>query len=41
MSARILYIDSDFGYILDKNTIKEYVDEIPKLEEYIKKIYII
>lgn len=41
MSPRILYIDSDYGYVLSKNTIKEYVDEIPKLEEYIKKLYII
>lgn len=41
MSAHILYIDSDYGYTLSKNMIKEYVDEIPKLEEYIKKIYII
>lgn len=41
MSPRILYIDSDYGYILNKNTIKAYVDEIPKLEEYIKKLYII
>ena len=41
MSINILYIDSKYGYILDKNMIKEYIDEIPKLEEYIKKIYII
>lgn len=41
MSIRILYTDSEYGYILDKNTIKEYVDDIPKLEEYIKKFYII
>ena len=43
MSPRILYIDSNdgYGYVLNKNMIKEYVDEIPKLEEYIKKLYII
>lgn len=42
MSSHILYIeDSDYGYVLNKNMIKEYVDEIPKLEEYIKKLYII
>lgn len=41
MSPSILYIDSDYGYVLNKNMIKEYVDEIPKLEEYIKKLYII
>ena len=41
MSFHILHIDSDYGYVLNKNMIKEYVDEIPKLEEYIKKLYII
>ena len=42
MSPRILYIeDSDYGYVLNKNMIKEYVDEIPKLEQYIKKLYFI
>lgn len=41
MSTHILYIDSDYGYILSKNMMKKYIDDIPKLEEYIKKIYII
>ena len=43
MYPRIIYIDSNDGYeyVLNKNMIKEYVDEIPKLEEYIKKLYII
>lgn len=39
--SNILYIDSKYGYILNKNKIKKYIDEIPKLEDYIKKLNII
>lgn len=39
--SNILDIDSEYGYILNKNILKKYIDEIPKLEDYIKKIYII
>lgn len=37
----ILDIDSNYGYVLNKNMMKKYIDDIPKLEEYIKKLRII
>lgn len=39
--SNILNIDSEYGYILNKDILKKYIDEIPKLKDYIKKLNII